>query len=1837
MDSSESDKIESQNQASTATEPTQNFPQTEETLGLEMMSFGGNTYIATSILAEKFGYDGDHIARLARQGKVESIKQGKRWYIARESLEEYRRKADENKRVAASESVKSARRAIREAISRGPKIAPSLALFQIAEHVRVSWVSLRPLFNNNGFKLILLALFIFSLSWLSISRDISTNIDDEHQTAGILSTIQNTLKFLFEPALEGIYDEKLENKLAELEDDINEIQVNIYSGQKTVIRETVREVTGTSIPVSPPRDIQARLSVLEDFYKYGQDKFQSIDERFLRTPTILVTTSNTSLPTTATILNPYTIDSNTVKAQTLTVLGSGTVANDFTISGTASASKIFGAGLSDCDAAADTLNWDASTGKFSCGTDSGAGAAEIKVEKDGATVLATATTLNFDDGKFNVTASGASEVSINLDWTSAGGPASLSQNETVTGFWNFSNGASFTINIEAAGYASASKYFGAGLTDCDAETQTLNWSADNGRFSCLADATGGGGGALIEVKDVPGIYNNNVSSLSFDGGKFTITSSGSVALVNLDWGTGPASLSQNETVLGFWVFDAGASVSTNLEVEGPASISGKLTINNHASSSGTVEATTLKAGTYTGDSTVSINTGTGDLTLDANSNNVIISANASVSGVFEIGSNDLYVNTSGIGVNTQNLVEALEVVGVGSISSELNVFGGLEVSKGTAADVAYSRLGTAGTSYASLISAADDLLITGSLETDDKSFFDSTVSISGKFELSADASSSSDFEFGGYASASQYFGAGLSACNGDTQTLAWVSGLFSCGDDDSTIKVEKSGTQELAAASILNFDDGKFDVTASGTTETIINLDWVSAGGPASLSQNETVLGFWVFNNGASFATSFEVESAASISGQLTINNHASSSGTIEATTLKAGTITGDTAVSINTGAGDLTLDSFNNNVIISANASTSGILEIGSNKLYVDTSNSRVGINTQNLTETLEIVGTASISSEVNIFGGLEVAKGTAADVVYSRFGSDATDVPAYITTADDLRISGDMDVVGTGSFNYASVSQGYFGGGLTDCDTAATSKLLWNADNGRFSCGTDQSGGGGGATPITVQTYPGGTRLQGRVSLSFDNSAFDIVSSGAGDVRISLDYTNGPASRAIDQTITGLWEFRNGASFSGPVSVSGGFEVRNGGYASASKYFGGGLTDCDNTGAQYLAWTASGSAEGKFSCKTLTRPNNIKYASSSVSITRDLTEQSLNINVTITPNRADSDILIMGFVRSTGGGATDNDETVKIRQGNNSTSRLIGLTACGHSDTISISCAFTFVDRPGAVASAVTYSVWEQSEVDAVGTVTDRSITIMEVEANGADLAEFYGTMDTSISIGDVVSIDPGIINGIQKSVLAYDKNVLGVVSTRPALIMGGGGYGGISTIPVALAGRVPVKVTIENGQIKPGDYLTSSAIPGVAMKATKAGPVIGQALSGFDGEGIGVVTVFVRSGYFNGTALADNDPEENQDSKDILTSLISHAQNSSNSFGSEINTDRIAAGLEIITPKIITQGVIADKIIAQTISAPASSSLVFEGDADFSGLIKVNKIIAQEIESPMLAELITQVALFASASDGINSRLAGLESQREIDIKEILALEGGLTVQGLTTLNGALEVSEIRSADEYIAFTTDTMFFGRPIFNNDAGGFATILQGEKRVEIKYEKEYLEKPVVNLTIKSDADGRIFPESIDYVLTDEGTKGFAVILNKPAPFDIEFNWTALAVKDPKTFFSIKTPAIIEVKPQSSPEATPIDSIEVEPLPSLEVQPLPSPEPTPELTPSSSPAVSESPASTISPQAAPSPSTTPEPAPEITPEVQPPLEVEPPSESSTSEPTEELTETPNQI
>ncbi len=150
---------------------------------------------------------------------------------------------------------------------------------------------------------------------------------------------------------------------------------------------------------------------------------------------------------------------------------------------------------------------------------------------------------------------------------------------------------------------------------------------------------------------------------------------------------------------------------------------------------------------------------------------------------------------------------------------------------------------------------------------------------------------------------------------------------------------------------------------------------------------------------------------------------------------------------------------------------------------------------------------------------------------------------------------------------------------------------------------------------------------------------------------------------------------------------------------------------------------------------------------------------------------------------------------------------------------------------------------------------------------------------------------------------------------------------------------------------------------------------------------------------------------------------------------------------------------------------------------------------------------------------------------ELKGQVDILQ-LQIDGG-GVAGLA-LNAPLQTSQLTVGEivaldgQKITFNNDVVLLGRPYFNSDTGGFAEIAEGDKEVDVTFDEEYSEDPVVNVTLAADENDEeeIFDADIRYLVTEKGTTGFTIKLNKNAPEKLMFNWIALAVKDAKTFHS---------------------------------------------------------------------------------------------------------------
>jgi hypothetical protein len=161
----------------------------------------------------------------------------------------------------------------------------------------------------------------------------------------------------------------------------------------------------------------------------------------------------------------------------------------------------------------------------------------------------------------------------------------------------------------------------------------------------------------------------------------------------------------------------------------------------------------------------------------------------------------------------------------------------------------------------------------------------------------------------------------------------------------------------------------------------------------------------------------------------------------------------------------------------------------------------------------------------------------------------------------------------------------------------------------------------------------------------------------------------------------------------------------------------------------------------------------------------------------------------------------------------------------------------------------------------VDETGNmIVQRDISVRALTIRGgADLAEPFdvsGVAAAKPAPGMVVVIDAARPGELKLSSDAYDTKVAGVISGANGLPTGmvmksEGQSMADGEHAVALTGRVWCNVDASVGAIEPGDLLTTSDVPGHAMKASDlsraGGAVIGKAMTGLkDGRGMVLVLV-------------------------------------------------------------------------------------------------------------------------------------------------------------------------------------------------------------------------------------------------------------------------------------------------------------------------------------------------------------------------------------------------------
>jgi hypothetical protein len=381
-----------------------------------------------------------------------------------------------------------------------------------------------------------------------------------------------------------------------------------------------------------------------------------------------------------------------------------------------------------------------------------------------------------------------------------------------------------------------------------------------------------------------------------------------------------------------------------------------------------------------------------------------------------------------------------------------------------------------------------------------------------------------------------------------------------------------------------------------------------------------------------------------------------------------------------------------------------------------------------------------------------------------------------------------------------------------------------------------------------------------------------------------------------------------------------------------------------------------------------------------------------------------------------------------------------------------------------------------------------------------NTADFAEWvHYSGSYQPQPGDVLSVgdEP---ESVKHSTKSYDPTAIGVVSTDPYSVASqDDGH----SVVMALAGRVPVNVSLENGPIAIGDYLTASSTPGFAMKATKAGHSLGIALTSYDGtQSNAQVTLQLGVGY---RAVS---PVEAGVSDGIITSKLS--ADGALTIDTGALSDVAATGDSANLSTRATTKDDAVQLDTPTPSSSVGSAIKIEDSAGIG-------TGAAEIKPDNTSGAEGGFTLF----DSEGSETVRIDQAGNADFKGALnvasaAVSGGLSVGGDINVAGLSNFQKLATFFGKTVFRQDVSFQGHVTVGNDSAGYALVRANEKTVRISFKTPYEIAPVVNANVVSG-------QFTTLAITNVNKDGFDITLQSPATSDINFSWTATGVVDPQT------------------------------------------------------------------------------------------------------------------
>jgi hypothetical protein len=1401
------------------------------------------------------------------------------------------------------------------------------------------------------------------------------------------------------------------------------------------------------------------------------------------------------------------------------------------------ARSLNGAGLVDCDITGSSkLLWDSTTGRFSCGTDA-------NTDTNTTYTAGKGLTLNGTSFSLNDTITGAL-----VRFTTVSGSTIYARNSLAS---------SGTLVWEGAASGSslyvASSINGAGLVDCDiAGTSKLLWDATTGRFSCGTDAD----------IDTNTTYTAG-RGLSLNGTSFSLNDTITGALVRFTTVSGSVITARNSLASSGTLVWEGAASGSSLWVstfEGAGltdcDAAGQ-TLNWDATTRrfvcGTDEAAADGLDTGTADVryvNISGDTMTGELIINitgGNRNTVGLNVINTISGAVIHGEksltssgtlvwegaasgSSLYVSSS---INGAGLVDC-DIAGTSKLLWDSTTG---RFSCGTDADTDTNTTYTAGegltlngTSFSLNETITGALVrfttISGSVITAHNS-----LSTSGTLVWEGAASGSSLYI------ASSLQGAGLTDCDLSTSQLKWdaTTGRFSCGTITSTAEV---GTLSFTGA-VLRLGDTRYVRKAGDTMTGALIIDDQTSSGPA-LTASGTNSPVAVIQNLAGAVSYMQFYSNSTgingLNDGLTIGyNGAAWIYNREATALNFGT---SNALRMNIGA--------TGNVAIGSQAAGSKLSVSGSAIIGAS-----IGTSAADAGVALEIIGTAS---------------------------------GRVLRAQDTLASSGTLVWEGAASGSSLYIASSLQGAGLVDCDVALTSKLLWDATTGRFTCGTDQTGGSG-------SPEVGTTSFTGAVLRTSDSRYVNI----SGDTMTGVLVINNGNTHT--NTATPLLVVRgvmSGTIIRAQMGLaSSGTLVWEGAGSGQALNLGGGNMTVSRSGA--LVWNEPGNnIDFRLESDTNDAMFVLDGSANRIGIGTRAPKAFFDVVGTMSGARIFASTLlstsgalmiesmakagsgaatVIGFEYQTGAyiyssGATALALETYTQSGSKAPHIVFGYR--GNFDTRitrQSTGSLTFNSQTGVLLRL------DSERTDETGNIlevfsdfsTDEN-KVFRVQANGtvfadgsynstgADYAEWFYSSD-DLQPGEVVCIDVTRNNAVKRCSRDADGNVMGIVSTNPAFIgnriSGADGLMPPGYVLVGLIGQVPAKVTNEGGVIRPGDSLTAATEAGYARKARAGESTVGVALEGMTSEE-GTVNVLIsrRNQSLTVEAIDQQMTEriaamEIEDEVQLMVSAALGDLNVDTKISAEVQRQvNTLTSQQQSLDDIKNELVLLKQEVARIASLTGSVTEVTTGD--------------------MLAHLsASTLELEDTLTTGGNARIGGDLNIDGALTASSLFVPQGLTIDGGTVINGDLIASMLTvTSDAHVAGTLtiggtlafasgsvidlsaatvnmsdliveNTLFImgdltiqGMAMFLGDLQVKGELILSENQVGFALIPKSGTSVTVNFASGSKATPVVTASPdvpVLYAVSNSSATGFTIRLAGPAPEDVMFSWHALSIASPVT------------------------------------------------------------------------------------------------------------------